>query len=717
MGTFEQNWKQTGMRTEWGDPEKTDRFFPPDMRTEVSTQEKSALSRIAPEKADRGKRQIGATVHKFRLVNQINAVHFKDRNLLVHFSHPQYDRAILLNAKPQPCTGDFLDCLWAETRGIGRIINSYQFENLFLPDGKKLILVEPEVTRIDKAGIRFLLPESGFEVGSRSLMRYSCTGITARMIQNSSIFSGSLVEFNARFLKVELRSVPPQTFEWINPDSPVNLILSDANETYYAGECEIIRHTIDRGTGTYVLKPLSQEIQRFSHREFRSCRYELTPLPHIMINHPFIKKQFDLKVLDLSGSGFSVAEDENHAVLLPGMILPDAVLRFADGLTIKFRAQVVYRKPLVRENDRQLIKCGLALLDIAGQDHVRLCALLHQAHDGQSYICNTVDLDALWDFFFDTGFIYPDKYVHIQKNKDRIKRTYEKLYTQHPHIARHFICQVNGRLMGHMAMIRFYENTWLIHHHAARKSALNKAGLMVLDQAARFIYDAYRLSAMHMNYLICYYRPDNKFPSRVFGGVARYIDNPRKCSLDTFVYFHCPVVSESESGLPEGWRLTETRNEDLMELKLFYEQSSGGLMLSALDLKPDARYRNGISREYRKLGFRRERHFYSLKRNDTLKAVIIITISDIGLNLSDLTNCITVFVLDPKNLSKETLFPALSLLIKKTGRKQMPVLLHPVSFAKDQSISHDKVYHLWALDPHGQSDKFFKYLNRLLRLG
>ena len=63
-------------------------------------------------------------------------------------------------------------------------------------------------------------------------------------------------------------------------------------------------------------------------------------------------------------------------------------------------------------------------LDI--QDQVKQVALLDQAKDKNSYICNNVNLDELWNFFFDTGFIDPDKYAFIQKNKRTIKNLIKK---------------------------------------------------------------------------------------------------------------------------------------------------------------------------------------------------------------------------------------------------------------------------------------------------
>jgi hypothetical protein len=125
-----------------------------------------------------------------------------------------------------------------------------------------------------------------------------------------------------------------------------------------------------------------------------------------------------LKTGDLSGSGFSVQESQENAVLLPGMIIPKLDLRFANSFEVNCKAQVVYGK--INDNDKEdrSVKCGLAFLDIDTENHMRMLALMHQAADSNSYICNKVDPDALWNFFFKTGFIYPKKYAFIKANKD-----------------------------------------------------------------------------------------------------------------------------------------------------------------------------------------------------------------------------------------------------------------------------------------------------------
>ena len=714
MESAKKNFKLIETRTDTDIPEPDDSASTDSADLEAPSSGKTDQTALASPKVQIEK-PIGARkIGKHHLINKLNYINFQDGTVLINFSHRKYDKTITLKAKPQPCMGDLVDCLWLEGEKIAHLIQTYEFKNILITNGQRLLKVEPEVVRIDDQGISVLLPDSCQEISSRKAQRYPCRGIRVQFIQNSSVFSGELLDFNGLSFRVRLTAAPPQTFDWVNAAHPVNIIVSNDEATIYSGECNIIRHTRGQSSRNYILEPLRQEIQRFKQKEFRSERYVLTPTPNMVTRHPFTNMRIDLKVVDLSGSGFSVEEDEFNTMLLPGMILHELELSFADSYKIKCSAQVVFRREMVDPNGDKWIKCGLALLDMNIRDHLKLISMLHQAKNKNSYICNDVDLDALWDFFFETGFIYPDKYATIQKNKEQIKETYAKIYTRNPHLARHFIYQEKGTIYGHMAMIRFYENAWMIHHHAARKSALNKAGLIVLDQIGRMGNDSHRLYSLHLDYMICYYRPDNKFPSRVFGGAARSINDPRACSLDGFAYSHYNNRISSTAEMPEGWQIAETRQEDLQELAGFYEYVSGGLMLEALDLRPEKLEGLELSREYEKLGLTRERHLFSLMHNGRLKAIFLVNQSDVGLNLSDITNCIKVFVTDPQEFTTEIYHSAISKLSQITGKKDFPTLIYPSAFADGRDIAYEKIYNLWIVSLQ-HTDAYFRYLKRLVR--
>lgn len=680
-------------------------FSPPDApSTEVTPQEKRLLA--APPQPS------GRRVTRDLLVNRLNLINFQDGCIQVRFVHREYGQDLLVLALPQPCSGTELTCLWPEGSDTERLLRTYALQDLLVPRGEKFIRCTPSVLSIDHRGMRLALPEVSCEVSHRRVERQICRGISVTLIQNSSTFTGTLLDFSAFSFRVSLTAAAPQRFEWIDTAGPVNIIFYSGKQTLYAGECRVLRQTQGAAARSYVLEPMQQEVHRYRKAEIRSQRQRLNPSPNLIGRHPLTGRRVDLKVIDLSGSGFAVEEDPQTAVLLLGLVLPGFELHFANSFKLGCSAQVVFRKEVDRKGVRR-IRCGLALIDMSAQDHIKLLALLHQGRDGNSYICNELDLEALWDFLFETGFIYPSKYAQICRNKRKIRETYEKLYTRSPTIARHFVYQDNGVILGHMAMIRFWSNTWLIHHHAARKTALNKAGLLVLDQIGRFTHDTFRFSALHMDYLVCYYRPQNKFPHKIFGGFAQHVANPKGCSVDPFAYVS--TWKSEGAALPKGFALAPAGQQDLSELQAYYDHVSGGLMLKALDLEPGASSQTEIDREFRDHGFQRERRLFVLRQGSRLKAFLIAHVSDIGLNLSDLTNCIHAIVIDTAGVSRAGLAAAMEEVCRLTGQEAVPALVYPAACAQQLELPVDKIYHLWSFHIFGEGQNYLKYLSRLTK--
>jgi len=648
------------------------------------------------------------------LINKLNYINFQEKVIFAKLKHRNHTRFISLPLKPLPCDSDILDCLWQDTKDIRQKLKTAKLENLQIPNGQTLIVVKPEVIGISERGCRLRLPKECYEIRKRRVHRHYCSDVNVQLIQSSAEFSGRLIDFSPSSFRIEIQAEPPKSFHWILSEAPVTILLTNDNGILYSGDCKIVRQSMGKKRRKMVLKPIRGSIQRFKPKEFRSRKHRLTPSPDVIFKHPLTKRMVTLKVTDLSGSGLSVEENESKSVLIPGLIIPEMELRFGSSFKISCTSQVIYRQVIEEGEVDPKLKFGLAFLDMHPEDLKLLLGLLHQTNDAKSYVCNTVDLDALWNFFFEVGFIYPKKYAYIEENKVQIKAIYKKLYTESPSIARHYIYQENGRILGHMAMIRFYHRSWLIHHHAANRYASTKAGLVVLSQISRYINEVHNIYSHHLDYVFCYFQPDNKFPDRVFGGVSRNMKNQKGCSLDTFAYFHFKNTFNNELDMHEPWSLSKTQAADLVELEAYYEDVSGGLMITALDLEPDTLSIGDVADEYRRHGFKRERHLYSLKKDGKLKAVASINLSDIGLNMSDLTNCIKIIVTDPNDMPKSTLYLMLSLLFEKYEQKEMPVLLYPTSYIENESISYEKFYTLWVLNLQNLDD-YFRYLTRLLR--
>jgi len=648
-----------------------------------------------------------------KLVNRLNYVNFQEETILVNFKHPKYPRTVSLEAMPRPCVNNKLECNWVSPDSEPLSISGCVFENIFVVSGHRLVVTVPELITINDQGAVFLLPEKSTELNYRKSRRYPCQGIRAEVLQNGARFQGNLLDFSAVSLRVESEAVRGKNFNWLNQEAPVQVILSNGETTLYSAECRITSQTLGQRSRIYLLEASQNHMQRFKAKETRSQRHELLPLPNAVFRHPLSGKTVDLKVVDISGSGFSVYEGVETSVLLPGVIIPDLDLRIGNGFSTRCLAQVVYREELKQSESAGSVRCGLTFLDMHVRDHVNLLSLLYLAKNKHAYLSNQIDMEELWQFFFETGFIYAEKYNFVQTNKAKLKETYQRLYTENPAIARHFIYQENGSILGHLAMLRFYHGSWLVHHHAANKSESTIAGLVVLHQLTHSINDSYNLQSSHMNYLMCYYQPQNKFPNRIFGGACKMINDPKGCSVDTFAYFHYKRAFSEEWNFTGPWSLARATKEDLYELEGFYEQASGGLMLNALDLEPSMMDCKDLSHDYQEAGFSLDRQLYTLKKNDSIKAVIVVNISDVGLNLSDLTNCIKVLVLDQEQFPKEILNITLSILTHKHRQNDIPVLVYPVSYAESANLPYERQYSLWTFNAPEQTSAFIKYLGEI----
>ncbi|MBN2372864.1 hypothetical protein JXL19_03630 [bacterium] len=651
------------------------------------------------------------TIDQKYLTNILNFIHFMDRCVYVHLLHIRYGGGILLKAYPEPCLDNEFTCRWDEERISGITLEHYQFLNILIDDGKSLILIPAVPQSMDKKSFTIQIPEKSYIVGYRQERRYPCNGIFSELIQNGFQAFGELVDFNPIGFRVNVTTGPFSSFRWLNLDESIHVNLMDNRQTIYSGVCRIIRHVSRQQGMEIILFPVSEGIKRFKKKQARNIRQRLVPSPSLIFNHPLLKKRIQLDVHDISTSGFSIYEEEGGRVLMPGMIIPGLNINFSGILNISCTAQVIYHL----EEEGRGSRYGLAILDMDINSYSRLTQILTNVLEPHSYLSSEVDMNALWEFFFDTDFLYPKKYRIIQSHREAFKETYRKLYQENPEIAKHFTYQKNGRIYGHISMIRAYERAWMMHHHAARAHENRIIGFIVLKQLMHYVNDLHRLPSAKMDYFMSYFRPENRFPDRVFGGFARELENRHGCSMDLFAYLPHTGLSLSNS-LPEGWSLRSSSALDIWDLKQFYEKSSGGLLLDALGLDKENTDGECLEDVYKRLGFLRRWRVFSLTYKGEQCAVMIIDQSDLGINLSELLNCIKIIVTKPEELSRDVLLIAVSNLIGGYKIDRVPVMFYPLSYVIANEIPYEKQYQLWIFNADFTSD-FIEYMRKRFRIG
>jgi hypothetical protein len=108
---------------------------------------------------------------------------------------------------------------------------------------------------------------------------------------------------------------------------------------------------------------------------------------------------------------------------------------------------------------------------------------------------------------------------------------------------------------------------------------------------------------------------------------------------------------------------------------------------------------DSLEEEFRQAGFVRNWRAYSLTHAGQLKAVLIVNRSDMGINLSELLNCIKVLVTDSKGLPWEILSAAINQLTGIYEAEKVPILVYPSEYLEGRNAPREtKKYYLWIYD-------------------
>lgn len=646
----------------------------------------------------------GEHIKKQKLTNILNHIHFRGDHIYALLKHPKYQEEILAKVHLEPCLGDELVCHWDQAyRGFK--LERYDFQYLLISHNQSVILTQPRIISANDDGLILQLPESSPITNSRKAPRFQCDSIKAELLQDGFQVTGDLVDFSPHGLRIRAQAASSALFYWFDNDLPATIRLFNGGEVFYTGTCRQM-YQQKSGLGVeIVVAPMMG--QRNHHRDkmvLNQGQQRLSSLSAVF-EHPFMKKTFQRKIVDISTSGFSISDTSDAAVLIPGMIIPKMTITYAGLLKIQCRTQVIYRK------DESSTRFGIAILDMGIEDYNTLNQLLNNFNEIDEDMTNEVDTDQLWDLLFDSNFIYPAKYKHIQAFREDFQLTYQKLYQNSPAIAKHFTYQKNGRIYSHISLLRAYERSWMVHHHAARSIEGSPTGLIVLKQMISYLYDLRRLPSAMLDYFICYFRPGNKFTDRIYTGFAKLMSNPRLCSLDLFSYV-THTVKDVALQLPEGWSLQECSNSDLWELEQFYMHHSGGLLWDVLDMKNHEEHT--LEQSYAKQGFHRKLQAMALHFAGDLKAVIIKEESDVAINLSDLLNGFKVFVLN-QDLPLDVIYAAVENITRAKSTESYPLLIYPAEYTQNKDLDTEKNYLMWILNAQ-QASEFIEYIMKRFRL-
>ena len=643
------------------------------------------------------------TIEQSELINLWNSIHFQEGSVYVHLHHPRYKEDLLVQANPSPCGSKTMTCQWpAESL---RFTEEADILNIILTDGLSMFLLPTRFKDVQKDSFTIEIPEQAYILGQRQARHYSCQGILAELQQNGFQAKGELTDFSALAFCVRVSPEGTDSFRCYDATCPSTINFYRDGRLVFTAVCRLIRQSSGQGSREMVFTPTINPTGRMLARKFRTPRVSVTPVPNVSFEHPLTRKPVQMDLINLSSSGFAVSLAPDEDVLLTRMILPCAAINFGGGLKIPCRAQVLNRH--VEKNKR--IRYGFVILDMDIVTYNRLSHVVLNTVDSAIHISDAVDADQVWDLFFESGFLYARKYEMVQAYRKPMQNTYQRLYRDNPAVFSQVTYQRNGKVYGHVSMVRSYDRTWMVQHLAARPLEDLRTGLQILRQVVRYFDSLYCLPAVGMDYMMFYFRPENRFPDRFFGDFARHIKNPRICSLDLFAYMNYPTTTPAED-LPPDWTLDVCSGEHAEELNRYYRHASGGLLMDVLRLGKDREEGKMLADLYASCGFVRSYKSRSLLQNGKLKAVLIVNKSDAGLSLSDFLNGIKIIINDAAGVPWPVLQAAVSRLARDYQIDQIPLLVYPANYFQMQNVVCEKRYNLWIMDmDHGRDYVEYRY--------
>ncbi len=641
-----------------------------------------------------------------KIINKLNHLNFTSGYVLARITHSSRQEDFLVRLKPGACSGNLVTLICPAQNQIN--LEEFTVQELLIDKGKTIIIVPVEIVTRDKISCTAMIPDKGFALGRRKVMRVSCRDIDAEIFCKNIKIYGELEDFSIEGLRIKITDNSLDLNDIIDNKSPLSVQLKRERTVVCSVNCQVIYSVNDKDHTSIILKPMNLPQARFSRRKNRHPRLKLVPTPKITFLHPLINKYVAYEISDIGTTGFSVDETSDEAFLMPGMRILDVTILFSGSFQLSCSAQVVYSE---RKRGKP-IHHGFSILDMDTSSYFRLFDIVSNANDPDCNMTSVFNMDALWEFFFQSGFIYPKKYEFVSRYKEEFQRTYTKLYQECQEIFSSITYQKNGRIYGHNCALKVYQRSWMIYHLAATSKGARRIGLDIMRQSHNFYDGMYRLPSMGMDFMVIYYRPNNKFPDYFFGGFCRHFKNPKACSMDSFIYLMHTLPSE-QSTLPDQWSLQPGVAEDYETLRAFYENTSGGLMLDMFGF--DKEYpEESLENIYDRLGLIRKCYAYTLKYKEDIAAVLIVDQSNTGTNLSELLNTIKIIVINQERMPWSVLQKAINLVGHVYEKETIPIMIYPYEYGETAGIEDDKQYNLWIINSK-YGDEYVEYIKGLLK--
>ncbi|MGA2553769.1 MAG: hypothetical protein ABSF20_03190 [Smithella sp.] len=310
-------------------------------------------------------------------------------------------------------------------------------------------------------------------------------------------------------------------------------------------------------------------------------------------------------------------------------------------LDISFEASLKYMAEALKS---KTMKCGFEITGIDADKKEKLKA--HIFRHNYPYIVpfHVKYLDKIWDLFFKSGYMIPEKADYVKKNKKNIEDTWVRLYDEKSKIGKMLLFMDNNELYGTVAAAKAYDNTWMLHQVAGLRHPEVKIGQYILDSIT-----IQTIEYLDIDNVKAYFRKENSWAIKKFFKFREFctlkesilytFQDLYEIDINQYKYFksgNLHVEIEYLSSEEDRLFITDYLTKTLPELLQITESiNNDGLNLPK------------TGEAYSNIGLFRGRKILIAKENKRIISFALLEYGSTGINIGGLLDVFQIFTIDP----------------------------------------------------------------------
>lgn len=271
----------------------------------------------------------------------------------------------------------------------------------------------------------------------------------------------------------------------------------------------------------------------------------------------------------------------------------------------------------------------MSFADINDQETVNKLPRLSELNTAYGVQVNAIDVNQLFDLYECTGFLYPEKAVRLLPHMDRVKENWDRML--HAGESLLYVLTAGDKQHGRasLAVWRTTNRGWTYQHLVSENNPYASRAVMLAAKAASILKGSDESSQN-------WFRPENRFPARVFGSMIQSIGE-NLSSAHSYALFALPRALPLPSDA--GTRVVPYDSSRKASLCSLAAETKGHVYVAGEELAGDVQP-EALELLYRRVGLRRSRHIWLAYRNGKNEptGAAIAYRGPLGLNFSFLEN-------------------------------------------------------------------------------